>query len=409
MPSTDSNLAQRVRSLKPSPTLAIDAKAKALKAQGVDIVNLSAGEPDFDTPAHVKEAAIKAIRDGFTKYTAVNGILELRQAIAERFKNDYGLTYDLDQILVSAGGKQALYNVTQAILDSGDEVIIPVPYWVSYPPIVELAGGVPRLLPSDPSTGFALDHQALRSIVGPRTKALILNSPSNPTGATYSREDLQAVAGLAKERGFLVISDDIYDAIRFDGRGPENIASVAPEISDQVIIVNGVSKTYAMTGWRVGYLAGPTPIVRAATKIQSQSTSNANSIAQKASLAALTGSQDCVEEMVEAFRERREYVTRRLRAMPEVSCVAPQGAFYVFPNLSAYYGAQAGRREVNDSLGLTDYLLEEARIATVPGIAFGDDKFLRLSFVTDMATLGEGMDRLEKALSRLERKRPAQE
>ncbi|MGQ9500162.1 MAG: pyridoxal phosphate-dependent aminotransferase [Dissulfurimicrobium sp.] len=396
-------LAKRVRNLKPSSTLAIDAKAKALKANGADIINLSVGEPDFDTPEHIKEAAIKAVRDGFTKYTAVGGIMELKQAIIERLQRDYGLVYRPEEVMVSTGGKQVLYNIAQAIFDPGDEVILPVPYWVSYPAIVELAGGVVRYVSSDPKKGFALEVDAISAMITDRTKAIILNSPSNPTGAVYRSDDLRAVAELAVQRNIMIITDDIYDMIRFDGKGPENVASLMPEAKANTLIVNGVSKTYAMTGWRIGYMAGPEAVVKAATKIQSQSTSNPNSIAQKAAVAALTGPQDCVRKMCAAFKERKDFVMGRLNAMPGVNCVEPGGAFYVFPDLSFCYGARVQEKTIEGSLDLADYLLDEAKLAVIPGIAFGDDRFVRFSYAVDMETLKEGMDRLEMALSALKR------
>lgn len=389
----DLMLSERVRRLKPSPTLATDAKAKALKAQGVDILNFAVGEPDFDTPEHIKEAAIKAIKDGFTRYTAVGGILELREAIVQKLKIDYNLDYLPSDIMVSTGGKQALFNAVQAIVGPGDEVIIPVPYWVSYPPIVELAGGIPRYIYSDPAKDFALNIEALKGAITDKTKAIILNSPSNPTGAVYGREDLLAVGDLALRHGFYVITDDIYDAIRFDGNDMENVASVYPEAKDLVLIINGVSKTYAMTGWRIGYLAGPEKVVKAASKIQGQSTSNPNSIAQKAALAAYTGPQDCVKIMAKAFGERRDFIMKRLKEIPGIQCVEPKGAFYVFPDISAYLGG-----DIPDSVTLTDYFLENARIATVAGLAFGDDRFIRLSYATGMETISEGIGRLKKAL-----------
>ncbi len=394
-------LAERVQNLKPSPTLAIDSKAKALKAQGVDIVNLSAGEPDFDTPDHIKEAAVEAIEKGFTKYTPVGGIPELKDAISAKLARDYTQEYAPQEIMVSTGGKQVLYNLAQALLNPGDEVIIPVPYWVSYPPIVELAGGKPVYVQCDPRAGFALDIEALKAAISENTRAVIINSPSNPTGAVYSLENLRALADLVLEHGFWVISDDIYDEIRFHGAKPENILSVAPEVRDHLLIVNGVSKTYAMTGWRIGYLAGPEPVVKACTKIQSQSTSNPNSIAQKAALAALRGPQDCVSQMTKAFEERGAYMASRLTAIDGISCAEPQGAFYVFPDLSAYYGKKAGDKEIKGSLDMADYLLEKARIAAVPGIAFGDDRFIRFSYATDLDTIKEGLDRLEKALGQI--------
>ncbi|HID97059.1 MAG TPA: tRNA pseudouridine(38-40) synthase TruA [Thermodesulfobacteriaceae bacterium] len=394
-------LAERVRNLKPSPTLAIDSKAKSLKAQGIDIVNLSAGEPDFDTPDHIKEAAIQAIRDGFTKYTPVGGIAELKEAIAAKLMRDYETGYSQNEIMVSTGGKQVLFNVAQALLGPGDEVIVPVPYWVSYPAIIELAGGTAVFLPSDPAKGFSLDITALRSLINPKTRAMILNSPSNPTGAVYSPEDLKAVGELAMEHGFAVITDDIYDEIRFDGKKPENILSVIPEARDHVIVVNGVSKTYAMTGWRIGYMAGPESIVKAASKIQSQSTSNPNSIAQKAAVAALTGPQDCITTMKKAFLERKNFITKTLESIDGVTSVEPAGAFYIFPDLSSFYGKSAGDIDINGSLDMADYLLETARIAAVPGIAFGDDRFMRFSYATDMTVIEEGMNRLRSALEAL--------
>ncbi len=401
--SWDTPLADRVLNLKPSPTLAVDAKAKALKAQGVDIVNLSAGEPDFDTPDHIKDAAIKAIREGFTKYTPVGGIAELKDAIINKMSSQYGLDYEPEQVLVSTGGKQGLYNVIQAIVNPGDEVIVPVPYWVSYPAIIELAGGVPVFLPSEAGNNFAIDLDELTRLVNHKTKMMILNSPSNPTGAVYDTDILKGVAALAVEKGFYVITDDIYDEIRFDGKSPENPASVLPEAKEHVIVANGVSKTYAMTGWRIGYLAGPSPVIKAATKIQSQSTSNANSIAQKAAAAALSGPRDCIETMVKAFKERRDYIVERLNGMEGVSCPMPQGAFYVFPDMSSLIGTKAGGKDIESSLDLADYLLEEAKIACVPGIAFGDDRFIRFSYATDKAVIEEGMNRLEDALKNLEK------
>ena len=394
-------LAQRVVNLKPSPTLAVDAKAKALKAQGADIINLSAGEPDFDTPDHIKEAAIKAIKDGFTKYTPVAGILELRQAIIDKLKRDYNVGYEPDQIVVSTGGKQGLYNCLQAIVDPGTEVIIPVPYWVSYPAMVELAGGRPVLLSSRPEKDFDIDLDELSSLINDKTRALIINSPSNPTGAVYSADTLKALAQMAVEKGFYIISDDIYDEIRFDGKSPENPVSVFPEAKEHIIVANGVSKTYAMTGWRIGYLAGPQSVIKAATKIQSQSTSNPNSIAQKAALAALAGPQECVKEMVKAFKERRDYIVERLNNIKGIKCNMPQGAFYVFPDVSSFFKKSADGFEIKGSLDLADYLLEKAKVACVPGIAFGDDRFIRFSYATDKAQINEGLNRLEEALERL--------
>ncbi len=394
-------LAERVINLKPSPTLAVDAKAKALKAQGADIVNLSAGEPDFDTPGHIKDAAIKAIRQGFTKYTPVAGIVELRQAIIDKLKRDYHIEYKTDEVVVSTGGKQGLYNCFQAILDPGHEVIIPVPYWVSYPAMVELAGGRPVFLPSEAKNDFDIDMDRLCSLVNNRTRALIINSPSNPTGAVYSSSTLRAIGQMAVEKGIYVITDDIYDEIRFDGKGPENPVSLFEEAREHVIIANGVSKTYAMTGWRIGYLAGPQPVIKAATKIQSQSTSNPNSVAQKAAHAALSGPQECVTDMVKAFRERRDFMVERLNSIPGIRCNVPQGAFYVFPDVSSFLGKSADGFEIKGSLELADYLLEKAKVACVPGIAFGDDRFIRFSYATSKEQIDEGLNRIEAALGNL--------
>ena len=395
-------LSKRVRALKPSPTLATDAKAKALKAQGVDIVNLSAGEPDFDTPDHIKEAAKAAIDQGFTRYTPVGGIMELKEAIAETLARDYGITYRPDEIMVSTGGKQVLYNIAQAILDPEDEVIIPAPYWVSYPPIVELAGGVPVILETDPKENFDIPLKRLEALIGPRTKAIIINSPSNPTGAVYDRETVEAVARLAVKNGIYIITDDIYDKMRFDIEAPYNAASLVKEAQDLTLVVNGVSKTYAMTGWRIGFLAGPEHVVKACTKIQSQSTSNPNSIAQKAALAAYKGPQECVETMKEAFRKRAAFFVDELASIPSVECPEPSGAFYCFPDMSAFFGRQTpGGEEISGSLSLCDYFLEEAKVAAIPGIAFGDDRCVRFSFATDMETLARGLEKIRASLEKL--------
>ncbi len=394
-------LSQRVKNLKPSPTLATDAKAKLLKCQGVDIINFSVGEPDFDTPQHIKEAAYDAIRNGFTKYTAVDGIPELKKAIIQKFREDTGLDYKPTEVMVSTGGKQCLYNIFQAIVDDGDEVIIPVPYWVSYPPIVELAGGMPVYLPSEPENGFALDIDKLKSLINYRTKAIILNSPSNPTGMVYSAEELMEIAKIAIENKIFIVTDDIYDAIRFDGKGFENPLSVLPESRDWVIMVNGVSKTCAMTGWRIGFMGGPERVVKACSKIQSQSTSNPNSIAQKAALAGLTGPKDFIFVMCGEFKNRRDYILKRLNAIEGLKIPVPQGAFYAFVDVSSYFGKSFENLKISDSLIMSDYLLEKGNIAVVAGAAFGDDRFIRFSYATSMKNIEAGMDRFEKAIQEL--------
>ncbi|MEW6219064.1 MAG: pyridoxal phosphate-dependent aminotransferase [Thermodesulfobacteriota bacterium] len=394
-------LAARLSPIKPSPTLAVDAKAKALKAAGAPILNFSVGEPDFDTPAHVREAAKAAIDQGFTRYTAVGGIAELKEAIAGRLREDHGWTYGQDEIVVSCGGKHGLYNLAQAVFQPGDEVLIPSPYWVSYPPIVQLAGAAPVLVPLAEADGFDLRPEVLERLVTPRTRGIILNSPSNPTGAVFSTAALETVARLARQHRWLVVSDDIYDTIVFDNEPLPHILRIAPDLRDQVLIVNGVSKSFAMTGWRIGHTVGPKHIIGAMTKIQSQSTSNPSSIAQKAAAAALAGPQDFPQAMTQSFRERRDLIMARLAAIPGVTCVKPKGAFYVFPNLAAYFGKSVGGRVIQGSLDLADYLLEEASLATVPGVAFGADAFIRFSFATARADIEAGMDRLRDALARL--------
>ncbi|MCX8119102.1 MAG: pyridoxal phosphate-dependent aminotransferase [Desulfobacterota bacterium] len=394
-------LSNRARRLKPSPTLAINAKAKSMQAQGIHVISFGAGEPDFDTPLHIKAAAIKAIEEGFTKYTPVGGIDELKDAIINKFKRDNGLSYKRSEILVSCGGKHSFYNLAQALFDEGDEVIVPAPYWVSYPPMVELAGATPVIVETREEDGFKLTVEALKKTLSPRTKALILNSPSNPTGGAYTREDLEKIAEVALSHPFFVISDEIYEKIVYDGFKFVSIASLGEEIKKKTIIVHGVAKTYAMTGWRIGYAAGPEEIISAMSNIQSQSTSNPTSISQKASVEALIGPQDEVQKMVAAFEERRNYIVDRLNQLPGVSCFKPIGAFYVFPNFSFYYGKSYHDKRISNSTDLADYFLEVARVAVVPGVEFGADPFERLSFATSMEEIREGLNRIEEALKML--------
>ncbi len=395
-------LAERVTRIQPSATLAINAKAKALKARGVHIVNFGVGEPDFDTPEHIQEAAIRAIRDGHTRYTAVGGIDELKDAVREVIQEDYGLSYERDQVLVSCGGKHALYNLFQALLDPGDEVIIPSPFWVSYPDMVVLTGARPVIVPCPEEAGFKLRAEDLQAAITDRTRLLILNSPSNPTGAHYSSAELAALAEVLMPReNVLVVSDDIYYRILFNGLQWANIAMVEPGLRPRTFILNGVSKTYCMTGWRIGYLLGDAAAIKAATKIQSQSTSNPTSIAQYAGVAALRERTGTVREMVKVFQERCGYVMDRLAALPGVTCPRPAGAFYVFPNFSHYYGRKAGERPIQSSLDLADYLMESAHVAVVPGGAFGEDRCLRFSYALSMEDLKEGFDRVARALEAL--------
>jgi len=394
-------LARRVKEIKPSPTLAVDAKAKALLAQGIDVVGFGAGEPDFDTPDNIKEAAIKAIKSGFTKYTPAGGTEELKKAVCQKFQKDNNLDYAPPEILISCGAKHSLYNICQALFEEGDEVLIPSPYWVSYPDMVMLAGGTPVIIKTTEKTGFRMTAQDLEKAITPKTKALILNSPSNPTGASYSKEDLTAIARVVLKKGIIVISDEIYEKLIYDGFQFSSIASCDPALKPQTLVVNGVSKSYSMTGWRIGYAAGPKDVISAMTNIQSQSTSNLTSIAQKASLEALNGPQDFIPMMVKEFDRRRTYMVDRLNAMPGVSCFKPSGAFYAFPNVSGVYGRKAGSLTIADSSTFTQYLLESVNVAVVPGVAFGADENIRLSYATSFANIEKGLDRIQKAIEAL--------
>ncbi|MBU0730862.1 MAG: pyridoxal phosphate-dependent aminotransferase [Proteobacteria bacterium] len=396
------SVAERVQQIKPSPTLAVNAKAKALKAAGADILNFSVGEPDFDTPAHVCEAGKAAIDQGFTRYTAVPGIPELREAIAQRFAEDHGWKYEPDQIQVACGGKHGLYNMAQALFNPGDQVLIPTPYWVSYPPIVQLTGAQPVFLPLEEKNDFDLDASILDKYVTDKTRCIILNSPSNPTGSIFSRESLEAIGKMALKKGWIIITDDIYDTIVYEQGHLPHILDVDPRLIDQTLILNGVSKSFAMTGWRIGYTAGPKHIIAAMNKIQSQSTSNPSSVSQKAALAAVAGPQDFSSKMKEAFLPRRDYIISELKSIEGISCVVPRGAFYVFPNFSAYFGKKYKGKALSNSVDMADYLLDEAKIALVPGVAFGADDFIRLSFATSMEIIEEGMKRIKNALAQLD-------
>jgi len=394
-------LSNRAKSLKPSPTLAINAKAKSMLAQGIHVINFGAGEPDFDTPENIKQAAKKALDEGFTKYTPVGGIDELKDAIIKKFQRDSGLSYKRSEVLVSCGGKHSFYNLAQAIFDQGDEVIVPAPYWVSYPPMVSLAGGSPVIAETTEKNGFKITPGDLKKIITPKTKALIINSPSNPTGSAYTKKELEKIAEIALSKNFFVISDEIYEKIVYDSFEFTSIASLGEEMKRRTIIVHGVAKTYAMTGWRIGYTAGSEEIISAMNNIQSQSTSNPTSIAQKASVEALIGPQDEVRKMVNAFGQRRNYIVDRLNRITGVSCYKPMGAFYVFPNFSSYYGKSYQGKKIENSTHLADYFLDVAKVAVVPGVEFGADPFERLSFATSMENIKEGLDRIEEALKKL--------
>jgi aspartate aminotransferase len=394
-------LSKRAGNIKPSPTLAMDAKAKAMKAGGVDIVNFGVGEPDFDTPDNIKEAAIKAIKEGFTKYTPVGGIDSLKDAIIEKFEKDNKLHYTREEVIVSCGAKHSLYNIAQAVYGPGDEVLIPAPYWVSYPDQVVLNDALPVFIKTYESDSFMVKAEALESRITEKTKALILNSPCNPTGLTYGKKNLEQIAEIALRHKLYVISDEIYEKLVYDGAKHYSIASLDSEVKKRTIVVNGLSKSYAMTGWRIGYAAGPKEIIKAMTNIQSQSTSNPTSIAQKAAVEALTGSQDFIETMRAEFDKRRKFLVSELNAIPGISCVTPTGAFYAFPNTSALYGRSAGREKISSSFDLALYLLEKANVALVHGGAFGDDKYIRLSYATSIDEIRKGVDRIREAVSKL--------
>ena len=394
-------LAARVSRIAPSPTLAMAATAKAMAAQGIDVIDFSTGEPDFDTPEPVKAAAEAAIRSGFTKYTPSSGIDELRSAIAEKLKIEQGLQYDKSQILVSCGAKHSLYNVAEALLEAGDEIIIPTPYWVSYADQAFLNDATPVLLATREADGYSIDSAALEQRITPRTKALIINSPSNPTGATYNRPMLERIAAIAVRHDLLVISDEIYEKVLYDGATHVSIASLGPDIAARTVVINGVSKAYAMTGWRIGYAAGPKELITAMGNIQSQSTSNPCSISQKAAVAALRFGGPFTKQMVTEFDRRRRAIVEGLNTIPGISCSMPAGAFYAFPNIQGVLGKRGPTGPITSPTDLATYLLKDAHIAVVPGEPFGSQSHMRLSYATSMETIGRGLDRLRAALQKL--------
>ncbi len=395
-------LAGRVGKIQPSPTLAITNKAKTMKAQGIDVVGFGAGEPDFDTPDHIKSAAKKALDEGYTKYTPVPGSPELKDAILAKLSRDNGLSYKRENIIVSVGAKHSIYNAAQALLEEGDEVIIPAPYWVSYPDITLLAGATPVILPARQENGFKITPEQIEGAVTKKTRLLVLNSPSNPTGAAYTKDELQRLAEVVVRRDLLVLSDEIYEKLVYDGFEFFSIASFGEEIRNRTILVNGLSKAYSMTGWRIGYVAADKGLVAAMNNIQSQSTSNPVSFCDKAAIEALNGPQEFLTAWVAEFDKRRRYIVDRLNAMPGVSCLLPQGAFYVFPNFSGVYGKRTpGGKAIGDSSALAAYLLDDYKVASVPGVAFGDDACQRLSYATSMKNIEKGMDRIEQAVQAL--------
>jgi len=379
-------LASRVTQLTPSLTLAIDSKAKALRAEGVEIYSFAAGEPDFDTPEHIKAAAEEALKSGFTKYTASSGMPELRTAISEKFKRDNGLDYKPSDIIVSNGAKQSCYNAIMAVCGEGDEVIIPAPYWLSYPDMVRLAGAEPVIVQTTQENDWKMTPRQFEEAMSPRTKMVIINSPGNPTGSVYTKEELRAIVEVAADEEITILSDEIYESLTYDGSEHVSVASITPEAKDLTITVNGFSKAYAMTGWRLGYLAAPEKIAKAIDSMQSHSTSGPCSFAQKGGLAALAGSQQCVADMREEFNIRREYMFERLSAIHNVTAVKPKGAFYMLANIS-----KLGMTSSN----FADRLLSKANVAVVPGIAFGDDRVVRLSYATGLDVIKPGLDRFE--------------
>jgi aspartate aminotransferase len=394
-------LAERTLLVKPSVTLAIAAKAGKLRSEGVDVINFSAGEPDFDTPERIKAAAVEALKKGMTKYTEVKGIEPLRQAITQKYQREYGLSYQISEVLVSCGAKHSLYNLFQALVNPGDEVLIPAPYWVSYADMALLAGGVPKIIQTSEASGFRIEAQQLADALSWRTRVFVLNSPSNPTGASYNKSELVAIAQILDKHNCLVIVDDIYEKIVYDAFEIHNLVALAPSLRDRIVIVNGVSKTYAMTGWRIGYALGSADVIDGAGKIQSQSTSNATSIAQAAALEAIRGPQDEVAMMVGEFQKRRNVIVERLNAIGGVQCLKPQGAFYVFLNVAAFIGKAANGKKLASPCDIAAYLLEEAKIAAVPGEDFGSTAHIRLSYATSLENIEEGCRRIRDALAKI--------
>ncbi|MCP2518937.1 pyridoxal phosphate-dependent aminotransferase [Candidatus Aminicenantes bacterium AC-708-M15] len=395
------NLAKRIQRIKISQTLKITTKAKAMKEKGIDVIDLSVGEPDFPTPENIKEAGKSAIDEDFTKYTPADGILELKKAIIKRLKEDHGLEYNPSQIIVCNGAKGAFYHLIFTLINEGDEVIIPSPYWVTYPEVVSLADGKPVFIETREEEGFIITPEQLKKTITSRTKALILNNPCNPTGVVYSRTELEKIADVILDKDMFVISDEIYEKLIYDDFEFCSFASLGEDIKKRTIIINGVSKTYSMTGWRIGYAAGPAEIIEGMKRIQSHSSSNPSSISQKASVEALNGSQEEVMKRIAEFQERRNYLLSQLQTIPGVSFVKPKGAFYVFLNVSSYYNKKFNGVLIRNSVELSDYLLNYANVAVVPGDSFGADNYIRISYATSMENLKKGIDRIINAFLQL--------
>ena len=400
MEKTPVVLSRRVRAIKPSATLSLTAKAKAMKAEGIDVIGFGAGEPDFDTPSHITEAAKRALDEGFTNYTPTSGIPELKRAICEKLQRDNGLKYESSQVVVGCGAKHCIFNALQALCDDDDEVILPAPYWPSYAEQITAAGGKTVVIEAREDDGFKISPQFLSEHITPKTKIFIIISPSNPTGAVYSRDELKGMADVLAKRGIWVISDEVYEKIVY-GVEHVSIASMSPEMKDKTIVINGVSKPYSMTGWRIGYAAGDKAVIGAMSNLQDHSTSNPTSFAQKGAVAALTGPQEVVGHMVSEFRKRRDFLVDGLNQIPGISCILPQGAFYVFPNVSGLLSKSVKGQPIQSSHRLAEVLLEDAKVAVVPGGPFGSDDHMRLSYATSMEEITEGLQRIEEWVKNL--------
>ncbi len=398
----EERLAKRIRTISPSLTLAISAKAKAMKAAGENVINFGVGEPDFSTPEHIVAAAIDALEKGHTKYTPSSGLPELRRAIASKFKRDNNLEYEPSQIIVSNGAKHSIFNVCFALLDEGDEVVIPAPYWLTYPEVVKACGGVPVVVKASKKTGFKITPEQLKAAITPRTKLFIFNSPNNPTGAVYSEAEVRALAKVCEEADIFVLSDEIYEKLVYTETKPFSMAACSDKMKDRTITVNGVSKTYAMTGWRIGYLAAPPAIAKAIDSFQSHATSNPNSVAQYATIKALNSPEAAVEEMVARFARRRLAMIERISDMKGAYCIIPEGAFYAMLVVSDFYGKSFGSKKITDSVSFADTLLDAAKVAVVPGISFGADECVRLSYSLSMEDMLEGLDRIDAFLMSLQ-------
>jgi aspartate aminotransferase len=394
-------LAKRLQLIKPSPTLMVTVQVAALRRQGIEVIDFGAGEPDFDTPEHIKEAAVTALKQGKTKYTPVGGTAELKEAIVAKMQRDNGLTYSMQEVTTNCGGKHTLFNAFHALFEAGDEVLIPAPYWVSYSDMVILTGATPKLLATTEQTGFKITAAQLQAAIGPQSKALLLNSPSNPTGAAYTEAELKQLAAVIEKSNLFVISDDVYEKFLYDSPRCPHLLTLKPHLRDRVLIANSVSKTYAMTGWRLGYAAGPKELISAIETLQSQSTSNPTSITQAAAVVALTGTQEPVGMMAKEFAKRRNYVVDRLRAIPGITCTLPEGAFYVFPRVSSYFGAKWQDKKIGSAMDLSLYLLQEAKVALVAGEGFGSPDHVRISYATSMKNLEQGLNQIETGLKRL--------